>query len=200
MCAKTRRVKIEIAAENIDKIKSLLGDDHDPIVLDIDVKECKDTFTTLSQPEVINWEFVDDEEVMQNPVKVEEEAIPNYGTKEVTNTSDLVKYIEATWMVLRFHPGIRFNTELFNYNVQLTLTKLLEEEERDSGTLSSDRTIRAVSKMLLDVFYNNPTGGNEILNALSDTVIRISSHLKEIREAESLNKVMDILYRKDKLC
>ena len=200
MCAKTRRVKIEIAAENVEKIKSLLGDG--PLVLDIEVKECKDTFTTLSQPEVINWEFAEDEEIMQNPVKIEEkeEVIPNYGDREVTNTSDLVRYIEATWMVLRLHPGIRFNTELFNYNVQLTLTKLLEEEERDSGTLSSDRTIRAVSKMLLDVFYNNPTGGNEILNALSDTVIRISSHLTEIREAESLNKVMDILYRKDKLC
>jgi hypothetical protein len=196
MCAKTRRVKIEIAAENIEKIKSLLGDD--PLILDLEVKECKDTFSTLSQPEVINWEFIEDGEMIQNPVKSEEEEVL-HEDRAISSTADIVRIIEANWMVLRLHPGIMFNTELFNYNVQLTLTRLSEEEEMSNGTLSSDRTIRAVSKMLLDVFYNNPTG-SELYTAASDAIIRISLHQKEIKEADSLNKVMDILYRKDKLC
>ena len=195
MCAKTRRVKIEIAAENLGKIKSLLGDD--PLILDLEVKECKDTFSALSQPEVINWEFIEGEETIQNPVK-DEVAGVLHENRVISSTADIVRIIEANWMVLRLHPGIMFNTELFNYNVQLTLAKLSEEEERDNGTLSSDRTIRAVSKMLLDVFYNNPTG-SELNTAMSDAIIRISSHQKEIKEADSLNKVMDILYRKDRL-
>lgn len=200
MCAKTRRVKIEIAARDVEKIESLLG--KDPLVFEVDVEENKKTFSVLSQPEVINWEFVEEveDELEKEDAPTPEIQSPVIGQGiSISDTSDLVRLIEASWMVARLHPGIRYNTELYNYNRQLKYDELTAEEHRDAGLSVSERTLRAVSKMLLDVFYSNPLNTEEINEATLDTIIRIGEHFNEVKGADTLNKVMDILYRKDRL-
>ena len=200
MCAKTRRVKIEIAAKDVEKIESLLG--KDPLVFEVDVEENKKTFSVLSQPEVINWEFVEEAEYESEKEDAPNPEIQSPVTGQgilISDTGDLVRLIEASWMVARLHPGIRYNTELYNYNRRLKYDELTAEEHRDAGLPVSERTLRAVSKMLLDVFYSNPLNTEEINEATLDTIIRIGEHFNEVKEADTLNKVMDILYRKDRL-
>ena len=110
----------------------------------------------------------------------------------VSNSSDLVKLIESVWRVAKEKPSIRFGTKLYEGEFRDTWNLISKEEHLKTDLTSS--TTRAMMKLLIDVFYNTPED-EELVVAYYDTLERIKKNYNSLKSAETLNQVMNILYR-----
>ena len=50
-------------------------------------------------------------------------------------------------------------------------------------------------KLLIDVYYNSPVTKDELDIAYNDTIKNIEQSFNSLKNAETLNQVMNILYR-----
>lgn len=209
---KTRRIKVNLEAISATDVLIALGQKNVTVFLDI--LDTKETYKILSGQGIIDWDFIssedekdsnnsfteveDETDVCEN-VKVPSEfsqlyktlnqsnkKAPKYSIKDVQG---LAFFIEAVWRVAKERPNIRFGTELFEYTVTNELTKILESQS--TGFHLS--TERAMVKLLLEVYYGLPNSDIEV--AFSDTLEKLEKCYSLIKEADTLNKVANILYR-----
>ena len=129
-------------------------------------------------------------------VKKEEEEddkfyFPNH--KLINDTYGLIKTIESVWVASRVSPNVRFGTKLFEQNFRNAWNNITIEE--NTKTDLNHSTTRAMMKLLADVFYNSPTTEDELATAYYDTLERIKENFNSLKSAETLNQVMNILYR-----
>ncbi len=216
---KTRRINIKIKADSASKILTSLG--QSDITVSIDIPDNKDTYKTLSREEgIIDWDFVDLEKEEENITLEKEnfEAIKIKDTNEaagisdaeavefaklykefglvnnklisviVKDSQDLALLVESIWRVSKEKPGVMFGTNLFD---RLVCSKL--SEIRSQALNLHLNTERAMVKLLLEVYYGLPNSDIEV--AFSDTLEKIKDHISLIKEAVTLNKVANILYR-----
>ena len=216
---KTRRINIKIKADSASKILTSLG--QSDIAVSIDIPDNKDTYKTLSREEgIIDWDFVDLEKEEENTALEKEdfEAIKIKDTNEaagisdaevvefaklykefglvnnklisviVKDSQDLALLVESIWRVSKEKPGVMFGTNLFD---RLVCSKL--SEIRSQALNLHLNTERAMVKLLLEVYYGLPNSDIEV--AFSDTLEKIKDHISLIKEADTLNKVANILYR-----
>lgn len=217
---KTRRINIKIKADSASKILTSLG--QSDITVSIDIPDNKDTYKTLSREEgIIDWDFVDLEKEEEENITLEKEnfeAIKIKDTNEVAGISDaevvefaklykefglvnnklisvivkdsqdLALLVESIWRVSKEKPGVMFGTNLFD---RLVCSKL--SEIRSQALNLHLNTERAMVKLLLEVYYGLPNSDIEV--AFSDTLEKIKDHISLIKEADTLNKVANILYR-----
>ena len=216
---KTRRINIKIKADSASKILTSLG--QSDITVSIDIPDNKDTYKTLSREEgIIDWDFVDLEKEEENITLEKEnfEAIKIKDTNEaagisdaevvefaklykefglvnnklisviVKDSQDLALLVESIWRVSKEKPGVMFGTNLFD---RLVCSKL--SEIRSQALNLHLNTERAMVKLLLEVYYGLPNSDIEV--AFSDTLEKIKDHISLIKEADTLNKVANILYR-----
>lgn len=217
---KTRRINIKIKADSASKILTSLG--QSDITVSIDIPDNKDTYKTLSREEgIIDWDFVDLEKEEEENITLEKEdfeAIKIKDTNEATGISDsevvefarlykeyglvnnklisvivkdsqdLALLVESIWRVSKEKPGVMFGTNLFD---RLVCSKL--SEIRSQALNLHLNTERAMVKLLLEVYYGLPNSDIEV--AFSDTLEKIKNHISLIKEADTLNKVANILYR-----
>lgn len=217
---KTRRINIKIKADSASKILTSLG--QSDITVSIDIPDNKDTYKTLSREEgIIDWDFVDLEKEEEENIALEKEdfeAIKIKDTNEATGISDaevvefaklykefglvnnklisvivkdsqdLALLVESIWRVSKEKPGVMFGTNLFD---RLVCSKL--SEIRSQALNLHLNTERAMVKLLLEVYYGLPNSDIEV--AFSDTLEKIKDHISLIKEADTLNKVANILYR-----
>lgn len=111
----------------------------------------------------------------------------------IDDTAGLVKVIESVWVASQMAPGVRFGTKLFEGNFRKAWNNITIEE--NTKTDLNHSTTRAMMKLLVDVFYNSPTLEDEIATAYYDTLERIKENFNSLKSAETLNQVMNILYR-----
>jgi hypothetical protein len=218
---KTRRINIKIKADSASKILTALG--QSDITVSMDIPDNKDTYKTLSREEgIIDWDFVDlekEEEEKNITLKKDDfEAIKIKDTNEaagisdaevvefaklykefglvnnklisviVKDSQDLALLVESIWRVSKEKPGVMFGTNLFD---RLVCSKL--SEIRSQALNLHLNTERAMVKLLLEVYYGLPNSDIEV--AFSDTLEKIKDHISLIKEADTLNKVANILYR-----
>ena len=217
---KTRRINIKIKADSASKILTSLG--QSDITVSIDIPDNKDTYKTLSREEgIIDWDFVDLEKEEEENIALEKEdfeAIKIKDTNEaagisdaevvefaklykefglvnnklisviVKDSQDLALLVESIWRVSKEKPGVMFGTNLFD---RLVCSKL--SEIRSQALNLHLNTERAMVKLLLEVYYGLPNSDIEV--AFSDTLEKIKDHISLIKEADTLNKVANILYR-----
>lgn len=216
---KTRRINIKIKADSASKILTSLG--QSDIMVSIDIPDNKDTYKTLSREDgIIDWDFVDLEKEEENITLEKEdfEAIKIKDTNEaagisdaevvefaklykefglvnnklisviVKDSQDLALLVESIWRVSKEKPGVMFGTNLFD---RLVCSKL--SEIRSQALNLHLNTERAMVKLLLEVYYGLPNSDIEV--AFSDTLEKIKDHISLIKEADTLNKVANILYR-----
>ena len=134
--------------------------------------------------------------VAKEEVKKEEEEddkfyFPNHSI--IDDTAGLVKVIESVWIASQIAPGVRFGTKLFGGNFRKAWNNITIEE--NTKTDLNHSTTRAMMKLLVDVFYNSPILEDEIATAYYDTLERIKENFNSLKSAETLNQVMNILYR-----
>jgi len=116
---------------------------------------------------------------------------PNH--KLINDTYGLIKTIESVWVASRVSPNVRFGTKLFEQNFRNAWNNITIEE--NTKTDLNHSTTRAMMKLLADVFYNSPTTEDELATAYYDTLERIKENFNSLKSAETLNQVMNILYR-----
>lgn len=111
----------------------------------------------------------------------------------ISDTDGLIKVIEAVWNVAKLTPGIRFGTRLFEEKFRSAWNAITVNEHTKTDLNRS--TTRAMMKLLVDVFYNSPVLENELSVAYYDTLKRMRENYNSLKSAETLNQVMNILYR-----
>ena len=212
---KTRRIKVDLEAISATDVLIALGQKN--VTVSLEILDTKETYKILSGQGIIDWDFISSEDEKDSnssftevedkvittdvceDVKVPSEFSQLYKTLNQSNekaskysikdVQGLAFFIEAVWRVAKERPNIRFGTELFEYNVTNELTKILESQS--TGFHLS--TERAMVKLLLEVYYGLPNSDIEV--AFSDTLEKIKDHISLIKEADTLNKVANILYR-----
>jgi hypothetical protein len=113
--------------------------------------------------------------------------------KLIDDTFGLIKTIESIWVAAQLSPNVRFGTRLFENNFRKAWNNITVEE--NTKTDLNHSTTRAMMKLLVDVFYNSPTTEDELATAYYDTLERIKENFNSLKSAETLNQVMNILYR-----
>lgn len=111
----------------------------------------------------------------------------------ISDTAGLTKVIEAVWNVAKLTPGIRFGTRLFEEKFRSAWNAITVDEHTKTDLNRS--TTRAMMKLLVDVFYNSPVLEDELSVAYYDTLKRMRENYNSLKSAETLNQVMNILYR-----
>lgn len=111
----------------------------------------------------------------------------------ISDTDGLIKVIEAVWNVAKLTPGIRFGTRLFEEKFRSAWNAITVNEHTKTDLNRS--TTRAMMKLLVDVFYNSPVLEDELSVAYYDTLKRMRENYNSLKSAETLNQVMNILYR-----
>lgn len=265
---KKRRIRIKTSAKDLGTVLNLLNVNEEINVdVEVSVEDCRDTYKILNAPAVLDWDFLEKEEVpikkdievtvekeieveklpeekcsegsdysevmkevrallknagykgvdeMSNEeieremmtlfftelkkddfeVKKEEEEddkfyFPNH--KLIDDTYGLIKAIESVWVAARISPNVRFGTKLFEQNFRNAWNNITIEE--NTKTDLNHSTTRAMMKLLVDVFYNSPTTEDELATSYYDTLERIKENFNSLKSAETLNQVMNILYR-----
>ena len=263
---KKRRVRIKTSAKDLGTVLSLLNVNEEVNVeVEVSVEDCRDTYKILNAPAVLDWDFLEKEEMpvevtAEKEIEVEklpEKNVVRYdysevmkevrallknagykgvdkmsneeieremmtlfftelkndlgtdlgGKKEeeeddkfyfpnhklIDDTYGLIKAIESVWVAARISPNVRFGTKLFEQNFRNAWNNITIEE--NTKTDLNHSTTRAMMKLLVDVFYNSPTTEDELATAYYDTLERIKENFNSLKSAETLNQVMNILYR-----
>lgn len=136
---------------------------------------------------------------------IDKDVISFFELCSIVSTQDLVLFIEAVWRVATERPNIRISTNLFESTVLLEMKELRESSSNIGFHLTTDR---ALTKLLLEVYYNISSvvpSLAELEIAFFDTLEKIKNNYSLIKEADTINKVSNILYRyeqynKDKDC
>ena len=164
----------------------------------------------VEEPKVQEVVETDQEEVVEKveeKVEVPEDnrSIDNYSidadtAKKVKTLRDLVRFIECAWYVAKKFPSIRFNTELFCIKLNEEYEKLETEDASmiaDGLSTLSDKTSRTVSIILLGVYYGISANlKTEVSGEVyKDTVEKIDKHYNSLKSVDTLNQVMNLLYR-----
>lgn len=115
---------------------------------------------------------------------------------KINDMVDLARMIEASWHIARKSPAIRYNTSFFRTQVKKEYEILLDAERDGSANNFSDKTTRAVARLLLGVYYSNPKGEG-VKIAFQDTMEKIREHYDSLKSVDTFNKAMNLLYRNE---
>ena len=216
-----RQFKLDIKSENIAEVLKLLrekcgsGNIHN-ITIKVSLDDMKETYKILNSDQgIIDWDFLDQpkeliekidttiEESKKETVETKKDTVKEIEKEEekyffpdsswIGSTDDLIKVIEAIWHISKNRPGLRFGTSLFYKQFQEEYTKINEEEYLKTDLNKS--VTRAMMKLLIDVYYNSPVTRDELDIAYNDTIKNIEQSFNSLKNAETLNQVMNILYR-----
>ena len=145
----------------------------------VDLPDTKETYKTLAD---LDWDFVDDEEKIEE-IRFEE------GEQEFTleNFNDLATYVEAVYRLGKKSPGLIFKSKTWNDEVEKLYSLVAHEPLSIEHSLTST---------LLSSFYGqfftpqNLENKEEILNDLEN---RMNKTWKEIQNHPSLASYLKIL-------
>lgn len=115
-----------------------------------------------------------------------------YYLLNISSTKDIANFIQACWTVIKLHPAVRYNTNLFVITAVAEYKRIKEEE----GTFGFETAAsKAMQKMVIDLFYNTPNSEDEIREAFLDTTIRIGQRWNSLKSVNTLTEVLNVLYK-----